>query len=303
MLGRLGLPSFDYVRPATADEVIRLLHQHGTAARLLMGGTDLLPRMRDGLVRPKVVIDVKGVPGIREIGYDAQEGLTVGAAVSLNALACHADVWAHFPLLAEAATSVASYQVRNRATLGGNLCNASPAADTAPAVLCLDARMVIRHSRGIREVPASEFFLGPGRAALQAEELLLAVRFPVPPAGSYGRYLKLGRTRAGDLAIVGVAVYAWPDGQRAGGGGAAFRIGLASVAPVPMRARAAEDLLVGQTVTEQVLKMASEEAARSASPMDDVRASCAYRREMVRNLVLRGAREVAQHLGQGDNRQ
>jgi CO/xanthine dehydrogenase FAD-binding subunit len=298
MLARPGLPSFDYVQALTADEVTSLLDEHGAAAKLLMGGTDLFPRMRDGLVRPQVVVDVKRVPGLRDIRYDAQVGLTVGAAVSLNALARHAEVRARYPLLVEAANSVASYQVRNRATLGGNLCNASPAADTAPAVLCLDARLVIHHSQGAHEVPAAEFFLGPGRAALQPGEFLVAVRFPVPPAGSFGRYLKLGRTRAGDLALVGVAVCGWPvleTHERTMG----IRIGLASVAPVPMRALQAERTLARYPVTERDLELAADQAAESVSPIDDVRASAAYRRAMVRTLVHRGVRQVTERIGKG----
>ena len=153
MFARPGLPSFDYVRPGTADEVIGLLQEHGEAARLLMGGTDLFPGLRDGAFRPKVVVDVKGLPGMRDILFDRETGLTVGAAVTMNALANHPDVQAHYPLLAEAAGTVASYQIRNRATLGGNLCNASPCADTSPATLVLEARLCPVRSQWAEDCP------------------------------------------------------------------------------------------------------------------------------------------------------
>jgi len=286
---RPGLPSFNYVRAGTPDEVIGLLEEHGEAARLLMGGTDLFVRMRDGFIRPKIVVDVKHLPGTRDIIYDEQAGLTIGAAATMNEVARHPEVQAHYPLLTEAANSVASYQLRNRATLGGNLCNGSPAADTAPAALLLEGRIVLYGPSGEREVPANEFFLGPGETAMQAGELMTAVRFPVPPAHSAGRYLKLGRNKAGDLAIAGVAVFCFPDGT---GSGYHFRIGLASVAPVPLRALEAEEVLAASPPGEETFVLAAEKAVEASSPIDDVRASAAYRRAMVRNLTLRGLREV-----------
>lgn len=289
MTTRPGLPSFDYVRAGTPDEVIGLLKEHGEAAQLLMGGTDLFVRMRDGFIRPKIVVDVKHLPGMRDIIYDEQAGLTIGAAATMNEVARHPDGQAHYPLLAEAANSVASYQLRNRATLGGNLCNGSPAADTAPAALLLEGRIVLYGPSGEREVPANEFFLGPGETAMQAGELMTAVRFPVPPAHSAGRYLKLGRNKAGDLAIAGVAVFGFPDGTTSG---YRFRIGLASVAPVPLRALEAEEMLAASPPGEETFVLAAEKAMEASSPIDDVRASAAYRRAMVRALTLRGLREA-----------
>ena len=296
MLARPGLPSFDYVRARTLDEVIQLLEEHGEAARLLMGGTDLFVRMRDGFIHPQIVADVKHLPGMRDILYDEQTGLTIGAAATMNEVACHPDVQSHYPLLAEAANSVASYQLRNRATMGGNLCNGSPAADTAPATLLLEGRIVLCGPSGEREVPADAFFLGPGATAIQAGELMTAIRFPIPPAGTAGRYLKLGRNKAGDLAIAGVAVLGFPDGT---GSGHSFRIGLASVAPVPLRAREAEQVLAASPPGEDTFALAAEKAMGAAMPIDDVRASAAYRKEMVRALTLRGLREVWAQMKEG----
>jgi len=289
VLARPGLPSFDYVRASALDEVPRLLKEHGKAARLLMGGTDLFVRMRDGFISPQIVVDVKHLHGMRDILYDEQVGLTIGAAATMNQIACHPDVQIHYPLLAEAANSVASYQLRNRATLGGNLCNGSPASDTAPAVLLLEGRMVLYGQNGEREAPAETFFLGPGATAMQTGELMTAVRFPVPPAGSAGRYLKLGRNKAGDLAIAGVAVLGFPDETASG---YRFRIGLSSVAPVPLRAPEAEEVLAASPPGEETFALAAQKAMEAAAPIDDVRASAAYRKAMVRNLTLRGLREV-----------
>jgi CO/xanthine dehydrogenase FAD-binding subunit len=298
VLARPGLPNFDYVRAGTPAEVIGLLEKHGEAARLLMGGTDLLVRMRDGVICPRIVVDVKHLPGMRDISYDEQTGLTIGAAATMNEVARHPEIQAHYPLLAEAANSVASYQLRNRATLGGNLCNGSPAADTAPATLVLEGRIVLYGLGGEREVPASEFFLGPGETAMEVREFMTAIRFPIPPADAVGRYLKLGRNKAGDLAIAGVAIFGFPDGPVGQVANLSyhlsyhFRIGLASVAPVPLRALEAEEVLAANPPGEDTFALAAEKAMKAARPIDDVRASAAYRRAMVRNLTLRGLREV-----------
>ncbi len=290
MLARPGLPSFDYVRADTPDDVVRLLQAHGEAARLLMGGTDLFVQLRDGAIRPRIVVDVKHLPGMRDVVYAHHTGLTVGAAVTMNQVARHPDILAHYSVLAEAANSVASYQLRNRATIGGNLCNASPCANTAPATLVLEGRIALYGPEGEREVPAAEFFLGPGETAMQADELMMAIRFPTPPTGAVGRYLQLGRNRAGDLSIVGVAILGFPDGTAPSG--YRFRIALASVAPVPLRVPEAGAVLATHPPGEDAFILAAEKAMEAASPIDDVRASAAYRRAMVRNLTLRGLREV-----------
>jgi len=290
MLPRPGLPRFDYVRAQDRDQVVRLLQEQGDAVRLMMGGTDLLVRMRDGALLPKTVLDVKHLPGMREIRFDPEKGLSLGAAASMNQVARHPDVRARYALLAEAAESVASYQVRNRATLGGNLCNASPAADTAPAALVLEGRIVLYGPLGEREVPAHQFFVGPGRSARRPDEFVTEVRIAPLPDKAAGRYLKLGRNRAGDLAVVGVAVFGFPDSSAASG--YRFRIALASVAPVPLRAQSAEALLAKQRPDDAAFALAADRAVEAAVPIDDVRAGAAYCRSMVRNLTLRGLEQV-----------
>jgi carbon-monoxide dehydrogenase medium subunit len=285
-----GLTEFDYVKPTSLAEASRFLAEHSDEACPFMGGTDAFVRIRDGFISPQTVVDVKHLPGMRDILYDERTGLMIGAAATMNKVARHPEIQDHYTLLAEAAHSVASYQVRNRATIGGNLCNGSPAADTAPATLVLGGRMVLYGPDGEREVPAEEFFLGPGKTAMQAGELMTAIRFPVPPTGSGGRYLKLGRNKIGDLSIVGVAIFGFPDG--AAPSGYRFRIALASVAPVPLRTLAAEEVLAANSPGEETFTLAAEKAAEAATPIDDVRASAAYRKSMVRNLTLRGLRDV-----------
>ena len=297
MTARPGLPSFEYVRPETFHEAAHLLADSNGAARLMMGGTDLLVRIRDGVLCPHTLIDVKSLPGMRDFVYHPDQGLGVGAAVTMNQLARHPTVLTHYPLLAEAAYSVASYQLRNRATVGGNLCNASPCADLAPATLVLEGRLVLIGLSLERTVPAASFFLGPGRSAIQADEIMIALEVPVPPAGSVGRYLKLGRNRVGDLALVSVAVLGYPDAAAPSGFG--FRIALGSVAPVPLRVPEAEAVMAQNMDGDASLRLAAQKAVEAASPIDDVRASAAYRSAMVHNLTLRGLREVWQSLNAG----
>jgi CO/xanthine dehydrogenase FAD-binding subunit len=293
VFARPGLPGFRYVRALTPDEAVGFLREHGQAARLMMGGTDLLPGMRNGLIRPEVVVDVKHLPGMCDIVYDEQVGLTVGAGVTMNGLVCHPEVQARYPLLAEAAESVASYQIRNRATIGGNLCNASPCADTAPTALALEAEFVLYGPDGARTVPAGEFFLGPGKTVLRADELLSAVRFPPLPTRTAAHYLKLGRCRSGDLSLVSAAVLGFSDGT---GSGYRFRVGLGSVAPTPIRAREAEAFLAANPPGEDAFSRAAELAMAAASPITDVRGTAEYQRAMVRTLVLRALRDVHSRL-------
>ena len=284
------LPSFDYVRPASMRDVTRLLLKSDGHARLFMGGTDVFVRMRDGFIAPQVLIDVKHLPGMREIKFTKRKGLVIGAAVDMNSLARHPAVIEHYPLLAEALHSVASYQLRTRATMGGNLCNASPAADTAPAALVLEANMVLRGRRGEYPIPITEFFLGPGKTAIKPGEFLVRIEIPPAPKGAVGRYIKLGRNAIGDLSIVGVAVLGYPDKKSKSG--YRFRIALASVAPTPIRVPKAEAILSALPLTPDVIEAAATAAMETAKPIDDVRASAAYRKAMVRNLTKRAVESV-----------
>ncbi len=294
MLARPSLPSFDYVRAETYEDAVQLLLEHRQEVRLMMGGTDLLVQMRNRASRPKLVLDVKHLPGMRDIIYDAAAGLSVGAAVTMNQLANDSQVRIQYGLLAEAAMSVATYQVRNRATIGGNLCNASPCADTTPAILALDGRVVLRGSNGEREVPTEQFVVGPGKTALRPGELLTAIRFALPPLGSVGKYLKLGRSRAGDLALVGVAVFAFPDETTESG--YRFRISLGSVGPVALRAYGAEGVLASNPPGDESFDLAASIATEAATPIDDVRATAVYQKAMVHTLTRRALQQVWEQL-------
>lgn len=291
LTGKQFIAEFDYVRPQTLQEAVEFLAAHNGEARPFMGGTDLFVRLRDGFYsETKYVVDLKNLPGMQEITFDPATGLRMGAALNMNRMTAFPAVQEHYPILAEAARAVASYQLRTRATVAGNLCNASPASDTAPACLVLDARVVLFGSNGERRLPLNGFFTGPGRTQMQPGEIMTAIEIPPPPEGAAGRYLSLGRNAIGDLAIVGVAAFGFPDGTAASGH--SFRIALASVAPVPLRATAAEEILARAPLTDDTIDAAANAAMDAATPISDVRASAEYRKLMVRNLTRRVVKEV-----------
>jgi len=188
------LPKFDYVAPKTIEETLELLDKHGQDARLLAGGTDLIVSLRARERIPKTVIDIKAVKELHELSYDDRRGLGVGAAVTLNRLLRYDATSKHFPVLCEAVSTIGDYEIRNRATLAGNICNASPAADSAPALLVLEATVNLASSKGRRSVPVREFFAGVKKTVLARSEMVTSVNVPTPPRGSRSGYLKARRT-------------------------------------------------------------------------------------------------------------
>lgn len=285
-----GLPEFDYVKPDTYADATEFLMTHATEARPFIGGTDLFVQMRDKVIRPKFLVDVKGLEGMNDISFDDSQGLKIGAAVNMNRVIAAPEVIKHFGVLAEAAQSVASYQLRTRATIVGNICNASPAGDTIGASLLLNGVLNVHGQGGLRQEPLSTFFLGPGETILDPGDIVTSIQFPLPPHGLKGRYLKLGRNRLSDLSIVGVTAVGYPDGDTVSG--FRFRLALASVAPVPLVVEEVGDILGGASITEDTLQEAAVAAMEASSPIDDVRGSARYRKLMVRNLSLNALRDV-----------
>ncbi len=187
LTGKQFIAEFDYVRPKTLQEAVNFLATHDGRARPFMGGTDLFVRLRDGFHREtQYVVDLKGMPGMLDIAFDPAAGLRMGAAVNMNRMIALPAVQEHYPILAEAVRTVASYQLRTRATVAGNLCNASPASDTAPACLVLDARVMLLGPAGERRLPLNGFFTGPGQTQMRPDEIMTAIEIPLPPAGHAG---------------------------------------------------------------------------------------------------------------------
>ena len=285
-----GLPEFDYVRPSSLVEASQFLAQHAGEARPLLGGTDTFVRMRDGAWSDSYIVDVKQFEGMDEISFDPTTGLRIGAAVCMNTVIASPEVNAHYPLLAEAARTVASYQLRSRATVVGNLCNGSPAGDTTGACIVMGGTLEVHGVNGRFHLPLTDFFKGPGKTALNPGDIVTAITFPILPAGSVGRYLKLGRNALGDLAIVGVTAFAYPDADQPSG--YTLRLALASVAPTPLVPTEAERILASQPISPETIDQAANAAMNACTPISDTRGSARYRKQMVRNLTRQAVTDV-----------
>lgn len=285
-----GLPEFEYIKPASLKEASEFLASHVGEARPLLGGTDCFVRMRDGIMKVKYLVDIKGLDGTNQITFDPKEGLVVGAAVNMNTVSANPLVQKHYPLLAQAARTVASYQLRTRATIVGNICNASPAGDTIGSCIVLGGSLRVFGKNGVRVEPLNKFFLGPGKTTLQPGDIVTALLLPPPAAGGVGKYIKLGRNKLSDLSVVGVTAFGYPD--QSAKSGFRFRFALASVAPVPFVPVKAEEILAGEKITEETIKRAAQAAMDSVTPIDDVRGSATYRKHMVHNLVLEAVTEI-----------
>ncbi|HNT67972.1 MAG TPA: xanthine dehydrogenase family protein subunit M [Syntrophorhabdaceae bacterium] len=283
------LPRLQYFLPKTLDEALSFLKEHKAAARLFAGGTDLIPQLKKRETDiPLYLVDLKGIQGLDAITYDEVAGLKIGPLATISAIATCPFVQDHYPSLFQAASSMASPQVRNRGTFAGNICSAVPSADSAPALLALEASVRLLGRKGEREVPIGQFFTGPRKTVLEADEMLLEIGVPSPKPGSRGVYLKLSPRHSMDLAIVGVAaVGTCEDGMCKD-----IKIALGAVAPTPIRVPAAEATLEGKRVTPGIIEEASQKAASQCSPIDDHRASQEYRRDMVYILARRALNRV-----------
>jgi len=274
--------------PGSVDDCLRVLKGRGSDVQLLAGGTDLLPQLKNGLIKPTMVVDLSGVAELRVLEGDAQRGFRVGAAVTARALERDPRIVATYPALAESAALVGSIQIRNLATVGGNLCNAAPSADMAPPLVALDAEAVIASAGGRRRVPVASFFSGVRRTVLAPDELLVEFVIPAPGPRSGGAYLRHTPRRELDIAVVGVASQV----SLADGVCARARIALAAVAPTPVRATAAEQALAGQPLTAQTITRAADLAVEAARPISDQRGSAEFRRHLVRILTRRTLAEA-----------
>jgi aerobic carbon-monoxide dehydrogenase medium subunit len=294
------MKAFDYLRPASVEEACAALAAGNGEAKVLAGGTDLLAQMKRGKLQPATLVSLKDVPGLSFVRLESDGSLALGAATPLAAVENSPEVKERFPAVAEAASWIGSVQVRTRATVGGNLCNAAPSADMAPVLIAYGALATITDGRAERTLPLEEFFSGPGQTVLKPGEMLKTIAVPPAPARSFGKYLKAFRS-AMDLATVGVAalvVFA-PGAAR----GATFvqdaRLVLGAVAPTPMRARQAERMLTGQRLDEGLIARASRKAAEEARPITDVRAPAEYRTTLVEVLSRRALLAAYSWAGKG----
>lgn len=284
------MKKFSYHKPRSLTQAFSLLSRHKKDAVVLAGGTDLLVEMKRRIKAPSHVIDIKALSFLDGMAANPDGSLKVGPLTTLQALSSSPLLGNGWGLLAQAASQVGSLQVRNRATLGGNICHASPAGDTLPALLCLNAQVKLARRGSERNLAIQDFLLGPGKCALQPDELLTEIFLPQPPAGARGVYKKFTLRRSMDLAVVGVAVMGVLDPSRK-----VFkdlRIGLGAVAPTPLRARKAEKILINTEIHEDLIRQASGLASEEAIPLSDLRGSEWYRREIIRHLAEEAIKEI-----------
>ena len=268
------MKDFQYLLPQTLEEAVKLKVEYDKAAVFMAGATDIVVRMRDYLLTPDYVIDLKKIPGLDNITFSKENGLRIGCLVTMNEIAENKDVREYYPTLAAAAESVGSKQVRNRATCIGNIVNASPLADTATPLYCYDAVVEIYGPEGKRELPITEFILFVRRVALERGEVVTGIRVPYREAE--GEFRKIARRDQVDLSTVCGTVLKI---------GSEYHIAMGSVAPTPLRLRKTEELLAGKKLTKKLIEEAAKLAPTEVTPIDDVRASKQYRLDMVAYIV------------------
>jgi carbon-monoxide dehydrogenase medium subunit len=288
--GYADLHAINYEAPKTLKDAVALLAQHGEKGRPLCGGTDLIIQLRAGVRRPDFVVDVKKIPELLKITFDAKKGLRLGAAVSAIEVFHNNELQRHYPGLVEAAHLIGSNQIQGRASVGGNLCNGSPAADTTPALIALNARARVMGPKGEREVKVEEFCTAPGRTVLAPGELLVELLFDAPQPHSADAYLRFIPRNEMDIAVVGVGSWLHMDGDKV----TAARIGLGAVAATPLYAAKASESLAGKKLDDAAIDRACKLAIEASSPIDDMRGTAEFRRHLVGVLTKRTLHTAAE---------
>jgi len=291
------MKAFDYFRPTTVEEACQLSSDPDEKVKILAGGTDLLIRMKNKVMLPTKLVSLRDVPGLSSIKFSTDKGLTIGSMALLSVIENSPEIKKNFPAITEAAASVGSVQIRNRATLGGNICNASPAADMLPSLIAYHAMVVITNGKAERSVALEDFYIGPGNSVLESGEIVKMITIPVPSPLSFGKYLKASRS-ALDCAGVGVGAMVEFDTNKTVC--KQLRLVLGAVAPTVIRAKESEKMAVGQELNDQLILKISQMAANEINPISDIRCSAEYRKIMVltnTRRVLVAARTWAQKGG------
>jgi CO/xanthine dehydrogenase FAD-binding subunit len=282
---------FEYLKPETLDEVVQILAEHGCEAQVLAGGTDLIAWVREELLTPSVLVDIKGIDSLKELVL-VDDILFIGALVTFSELIGSTIIQKKFPLILEMAKSVASTGVRNRATLVGNICSAVPSCDSGPVLLAYETNVLVKGPRGEKKVPLRDWFLGPKQNALKEGQVATGLSLPLPGEKHGGSYLKLGRYRGDDLAQASVSVLALPENV--------YRIAFGAVAPRPVRAKKIESLVNGKKLEDSLIEQAQKLLPQEIAPITDIRASREYRTHMMKVMLERGMRAAKARLsGEG----
>jgi xanthine dehydrogenase FAD-binding subunit len=294
----LPLKDFSYAAPTSLAEASRLLAGANGKARILAGGTDIIVQLREGLRDADLVVDVKKIPELAELSFSPGKGLRLGASVPCYQIYEHQAIANAYPALVDAARIVGGWQIQSRASIGGNLCNSSPAADTIPALIAHGATCVIAGAGGQREVKVEEFCIAPGKNVLQPGELLVALIFPPPAAKSGSAYERFIPRNEMDIAVAGAG--SWVKLSANGAKIEQARIGLCAIAPTPKFAAEASQWLAGRPATEGTFAQAGELAKKVASPITDMRGTVEYRVHLVGVLVKRTLAKAVERARGGD---
>lgn len=278
------MEAFEYIAPRTLAEAYQHLG-NGKRTAMLAGGTDIIVQLREGRRSCDQVLDLKHIPELMTLAFASDGTLEIGAATPLAEIYEDPEVASRLPGLVDAASLIGGIQIQGRATLGGNLCNASPAADSAPALIALGASLVIGSNAGTRELPVEDFFLAPGQNALQPNEILLQVKIPPQPPGSGACFLRFIPRNEMDIAVANAGVFLQLNDDRSRIERA--RVAIGAVGPTPLLVPAAADALVGQPPSSEAFERAGQAAAAAATPITDMRGSVAQRRHLVRVMTVR----------------
>lgn len=282
---------FDYLEPETIEETLAMLSKYNGRSKIIAGGTDLILQIRRKAIKPEYIIDITRIPGLDYITFDDQQGLRFGSLTTIRALETSVELQKNYPIISQAASQLGSVAIRNVATLGGNLCNALPSAKTAQVLVALSAQVRIIGPGGDRTLPLEDFFTGVGETLLKPNELLLEILVPKIAPHTFGMYIKHSARGAIDLAIVNVAVVMTMEPDKKVCRDA--RIVLGAVAPTPLRAKKAENVLRGKKIDGVLIDRAAQVASDETHPrVGSIRGSFEYKKEMVRVLTGRAIREV-----------
>lgn len=280
-------PPFEYLRPRSIREAVELLRRHGEDAKLLAGGQSLVPMMKLRVARPKYLIDIHRIAGLNYI-QEKDGAICIGATTRHVEIEQSPLIREKLPMLAQAGGEIGDAQVRNRGTIGGGLAEADPVGDYGPVALALDARMKCVRPSGVREIPATEFFTFAYTTALEADEILMEIIFPLPPPGGAGVYHKLEKV-AGDFAIAAAAVHLALDKS---GSCVAIGVGVSGGGAVPLKAVAAENLLRGKRLAPELIDQAARLIQEDAEPIEDLRGSATYKKKVLGAVVRRAIAEA-----------
>jgi carbon-monoxide dehydrogenase medium subunit len=293
------MKAFDYMRPSSLEEACRLLNQLNGGAKVLAGGTDLLVQIKQRKMDSKTLISLRDIPELSFIRLRPDQGISIGAMTTISTIETSKEISQKYPAIIEAASWIGSVQVRNRATLGGNLCNGAPSADMAPILIAYSATTCLTTGQKERTVLLEDFFTGPGQTVLERGELMKEIDLPPPPRSSFGTYVKAYRSKM-DIALVGVGILAvFEKGKEICQD---LKLVLGAVAPTPIRAKESERRVVGCKLDDELIMKVSQMASEEARPISDVRSTAEYRRTLVRVLTQRALLAARSWAQKGGNR-